>query len=117
MILVNPTNCQMAVVLLGNKSLKPEIKTFLDNKGGVPSQFITIDTMKRAQERLDVFANLLKQINAKMKLDLYRLSLPTIKNTILIGVDIVNEGNKRVMGCSASYNHYMTQYFTKTYNQ
>jgi hypothetical protein len=40
---------------------------------------------------MGVYGNLLKQINAKVRLDLYRLKIP-ITNAMVIGTDAVNEG-------------------------
>ena len=70
---VNPTNCKIVIVIIADPTIKKDIKSFLD-KGGVPSQFITASVLQRA--RMNVFSNILKQMNAKLKLDLYRLSLP-----------------------------------------
>jgi hypothetical protein len=54
--------------------------------------------------KLSVYGNILKQINAKIKLDLYRLELTNLKNTMICGVDVVNEGKTSLLGFSASYN-------------
>jgi hypothetical protein len=43
-------------------------------------------------------------MNAKVRQDLYRISLPTyLKNAMIIGVDVVNEGRKSLLGFVASY--------------
>jgi len=43
-------------------------------------------------------------MNAKVKLDLYRLSLPqSMRNTMVIGTDVVNMGHKSIIGFTASY--------------
>jgi len=42
---------------------------------GVPSQFVLVETLKRA--KIGVYSNLLKQMNAKVRQDLYRLALPS----------------------------------------
>lgn len=68
--------------------------------------------MKRA--KIGVFSNILKQMNAKVRQDLYRLSLPThLKNTMIVGVDAVNEGRQSLLGFAASYSNYLTQYFSR----
>lgn len=36
---------------------------------------------------------------------------------MLVGVDVINEGSRRLIGCSASYNMAMTQYYTRVYQQ
>jgi len=40
---------------------------------------------------MGVFGNLLKQMNAKVRLDLYRLKVP-MNNGMVVGFDVVNEG-------------------------
>lgn len=43
-------------------------------------------------------------MNAKVRQDLYRLALPShMKNTMVVGVDVVNEGRKSLLGFAASY--------------
>lgn len=56
---------------------------------------------------MGVFNNLLKQINAKSRLDLYRVKIP-LQNAMVIGVDVVNEGRKAIIGLTASYTKYYT---------
>jgi hypothetical protein len=38
---------------------------------------------------MSIFDNILKQINSKVGLDLYRLKVP-LANTMIVGVDVVN---------------------------
>jgi hypothetical protein len=96
---------------------KKKVKGFLD-KGGMPSQFIT--TKKLGGPKgvpLGVMSNLLKQMNAKVKLDLYRLNVPQFKNSMIIGIDLVMSGSSKLIGCCATSNKNMTQCFTKMYKQ
>lgn len=72
---VDPKNMDLAVVVIKRKEQKKAIKAHLD-KGGIPSQFILEDTIFRSKGKMGVFGNLLKQMNAKTKLDLYRLKIP-----------------------------------------
>lgn len=67
--------------------------------------------------KLGVYSNVLKQIQAKQKLDLYRLQLHNTKNTMVCGVDVVNEGKKTILGFSASYSLHLTQFFSRTFIQ
>lgn len=60
---------------------------------------------------MGVFGNLLKQINAKVRLDLYRLKIP-LQNAMVVGVDVVNEGRKSIIGFTASHNKFFSQYFS-----
>lgn len=64
----------IVLVLLDFPDKKKFIKQALD-KLGVPSQFLLVNTVHRAKG-LSVFTNLMKQINAKIELDLYRIQLP-----------------------------------------
>ena len=56
-------------------------------------------------------------MNAKLKLDLYRLSLPHFRNTMLIGVDVIMSGRSKLIGCSATITKNLTQCLTKLYKQ
>jgi hypothetical protein len=56
---------------------------------------------------MGVITNLLRQVNAKVGLDLYRIN-PSNKvknaNTMIVGIDVVNMGRNCVVGMTASYN-------------
>jgi hypothetical protein len=43
-------------------------------------------------------------MNAKVKQDLYNISLPCFKKTMIVGTDIVNTGGNTILGLSASVN-------------
>jgi len=64
-----------------------------------------------------VMSNLLKQMNAKVKLDLYRLSVPQFRKTMVIGIDLVMSGSSKLIGMSATSNLNLTQCFTKLEKQ
>jgi hypothetical protein len=66
---------------------------------------------------MGVFSNLLKQMNAKVRQDLYRVDLPYFKNAIIIGVDLIMNGSSKLIGCCATSSKTMTQCFTKIYSQ
>jgi len=51
-------------------------------------------------------------MNAKVKLDLYRIKIP-LPNAMVVGVDVVNEGRKSIIGLTASYTKSLTQYYSK----
>ncbi len=54
---------------------------------------------------MSVYSNIVKQINAKLKMDLYRLVLPpTFSKTMVVGVNVVNEGRKSIISLCASIN-------------
>jgi hypothetical protein len=52
-------------------------------------------------------------MNAKVKQDLYNISLPCFKKTMIIGTDIVNTGGNTILGLSASLNLQISQYYNK----
>ena len=62
---INPKSTMIVVVVLTRKDLKQKIKAQLDTMG-VPSQFVLVDTLKRAVNRntgkpaMSVFGNILK---------------------------------------------------------
>jgi len=81
------------------------IKAYLDSVG-VPSQIVLERTVGRAKPT--VYSNVLKQMNAKSSQDLYRLSIPQMKNTMQIGVDVVNMGRKSIIGMTSTFTDFMT---------
>jgi hypothetical protein len=54
-------------------------------------------------------------MNAKLNQDLYRISLPNFKNTMLVGVDVVMNGSSKLVGCCATNSNTLTQCYTKLY--
>jgi hypothetical protein len=93
-------------VVLFNPDVKKGVKSFLD-KGGVVSQFITAKKLD-GNLSLSVFSNLLKQINAKLKKDLYRVNLPHFKNSMVIGIDLIMNGCGKLIGCCATSSQNLT---------
>ena len=55
-------------------------------------------------------------MNAKVRSDLYNLSLIPLKRSMVVGTDVINEGPRRLVGCCASYNLALSQYFTRLYH-
>ena len=103
---INPKNCKIVCVVIFNPELKKGVKKFLD-EGGVPSQFVTAKKLS-GRPAMGVFSNLLKQMNAKVRQDLYRVSLPNFKNAMLIGVDLIMNGSSKLIGCCATSSITMT---------
>ena len=64
-----------------------------------------------------MMSNLLKQMNAKVKLDLYRLNVPQFRKTMVIGIDLVMSGSSKLIGMSATSNLNLTQCLTKLEKQ
>ena len=112
---VNPKECLIVCVVVFSPEVKKGVKAFLD-KGGVVSQFITAKKLG-GKLSLGVFSNLLKQINAKVKQDLYRVNLPHFKNTMVIGVDIIMNKSSKLIGCCATSSKTLTHCYTRMYKQ
>jgi aubergine len=114
---INSANCKIVCVILFKPEYKKFIKGILD-KEGVPSQFVTTKKLGGPKGApLSVMSNILKQMNAKLKLDLYRLNVPQFKNSMVIGIDLVMNGSSKLIGCCATSNKNLTQCFTKMYKQ
>ncbi len=66
-----------------------------------------------AKAKITVFSNILKQINAKVAQDLYKIEVPAnLQGTMVVGVDVVNAGRRAIIGLTASYSEHMTQHFS-----
>lgn len=84
---------------------KRVIKAALDKKG-VPSQFMLVGTVKKP---ITVYSNLLKQMNAKLKSDLYRLNVSKeFKDSMVVGVDVCHAGKDSIVGLAATYTPHLT---------
>jgi hypothetical protein len=57
---------------------------------------------------MGTFTMLVKQMNAKIKLDIYRLNIPVLRKTMVVGVDSVSKGNSVIMGLTSSINAALT---------
>lgn len=64
---------------------------------------------------MSVATNVVKQMNAKTQSDLYRINLPSFKNTMLVGVDVIMNGSSKLIGCSATNSNTLTQCYTKLF--
>lgn len=65
---------------------------------------------------MGVITNILRQMNAKAKLDLYRLDIQDKienLNPMVVGVDVVNKGRQSIIGLAATYTKTLTQHFSK----
>eukprot|EP00347_Sterkiella_histriomuscorum_P007318 403349409 len=111
---IDPLKTQIVVVILGTKTQKPRIKALLD-KMGIPSQFILSDTLYKRSKSPFLCFNIIKQMNAKLKYDLYNLSLPSLRNTMVIGTNIYHTNFKSYLGLCASMNSRISQYYSKTF--
>lgn len=74
-------------------------------------------SFKAQKMSLAVASNVVKQMNAKTQADLYRINLPSFKNTMLVGVDVIMNGSSKLIGCSATNSNTLTQCYTKLFKQ
>ena len=51
-------------------------------------------------------------MNAKVGQDLYRVSLPNLVKTMVVGTNYANSGGKTYFGFSSSYTSSLTQHYT-----
>lgn len=60
--------------------------------------------------------NILRQINAKLGGDLWRMNFhPDIsQKTMLVGIDVCHKGKKSYIGFVATYDPYLCKYYTET---
>jgi len=66
---------------------------------------------------MSVWGNILKQLNAKVPMDLYQLELKHMVDAMCVGVDTVNDGKRAIVGFTSSYNKAITQFSSKVFYQ
>lgn len=103
---------KIAVVLIRYENHYEKVKKALDQKG-IPSQFLRLDTVHKP---ITVYSNLLKQMNAKLKQDLYHINIEKdFANSMVIGVDVCHAGRNSIVGLTATYTPHLTQHFCRAY--
>jgi len=62
-----------------------------------------------------IFLNILRQINAKLGGDLWRMSFheEISKKTMLVGIDVCHKGRQSIIGFAATYDTHMCKYYTQ----
>lgn len=76
------------------------------------SQFVQAKIIDKDNDR--IYMNILRQINAKLGGDLWRMDFgPEIsKKTMLVGIDVCHKGKQSLIGFVASYDPAMCKYYT-----
>jgi aubergine-like protein len=89
------------------------LKNFINGDSPVISQFVKAGTIEKDNER--IYMNILRQINAKLGGDLWRMAFgPEIsKKTMLVGIDVCHKGKQSIIGFVATYDQYMCKYYTQ----
>lgn len=81
------------------------------------SQFVQSRTIFKNNDR--IFMNLVRQINAKLGGDLWRLKFDKeiSKKTMLVGLDVCHKGKYSTIGFVATYDPYLCKYYTQAQPQ
>jgi hypothetical protein len=91
--------------------------SFLKNKinceAPVISQFVANRTITKYNDR--IFMNIIRQMNAKIGGDLWRMSFGAeISNkTMLVGIDVCHKGKQSTIGFCATYDPYLCKYYAQ----
>ncbi len=89
------------------------VKNKINSDNPIISQFVTAKTINRDNDR--IYLNIVRQINAKLGADLWRMNFGTeISNkTMLVGIDVCHKGKQSIIGFVATYDPYMCKYYTQ----
>jgi len=109
---LDPNKTKIALVLLQREQDKHVLKSVIDGKVGVPSQFVLFKTAQKACGALAVAGNILKQMNAKIARDLYRINFSNSQDTMVVGVNAINYGKGMLFALVATYSASLSQCFT-----
>jgi len=89
------------------------LKNKINTDSPVISQFVSSKTIQKYNDR--IYINILRQINAKLGGDLWRLNFgPEIsRKTMLVGIDVCHKGKQSIIGFCATYDENMCKYYTQ----
>jgi|SanBayMetagenome_1026888.scaffolds.fasta_scaffold07949_4 hypothetical protein len=89
------------------------VKNKINSDNPIISQFVTSKTINRDNDR--IYLNIVRQINAKLGGDLWRMNFGAeISNkTMLVGIDVCHKGKQSIIGFVATYDQYMCKYYTQ----
>jgi aubergine-like protein len=74
---------------------------------------VTSKTINRNNDR--IYLNIVRQINAKLGGDLWRMSFgkEISQKTMLVGIDVCHKGKQSIIGFVATYDQYLCKYYTQ----
>lgn len=77
------------------------------------SQFVTSKIIEKDNDR--IYMNIVRQINAKLGGDLWRMSFgkEISKKTMLVGIDVCHKGKQSIIGFVATYDPFLCKYYTQ----
>jgi len=105
------------LVIMPDHSNHQDFYSFLKNKinceAPVISQFVANRTITKYNDR--IFMNIIRQMNAKIGGDLWRMSFGSeISNkTMLVGIDVCHKGKQSTIGFCATYDPYLCKYYAQ----
>ena len=102
-----PVGVQFFLVIIPDTLRQEHFYTAVKNKinsdSPIISQFGTRKTINRDNDR--IYLNIVRQINAKLGGDLWRMSFGTeiSPKTMLVGIDVCHKGKQSIIGFVATY--------------
>jgi hypothetical protein len=89
------------------------LKNIINSEYPIISQFVCIKTVNMDKDR--IYMNILRQINAKLGGDLWRMKFsPEIpKTSMLVGIDVCHKGRQSIIGFVATYDEFLCKYYTQ----
>ena len=90
------------------------LKNKINSDNPVISQFVTSKIIAKDNDR--IYMNVLRQINAKLGGDLWRIDYgkEISKKTMLVGIDVCHKGKQSIIGFVATYDQYLCKYYTQS---
>ena len=88
------------------------VKNKINSDNPIISQFVTSKTINRDKD--GIYLNIIRQINAKLGGDLWRMSFSEeiSPKTMLVGIDVCHKGKQSIIGFVATYDQYLCKYYT-----
>jgi aubergine-like protein len=89
------------------------VKNKINSDSPIISQFVTARTINRDNDR--IYLNIVRQINAKLGGDLWRMNFgqEISQKTMLVGIDVCHKGKQSIIGFVATYDPYLCKYYTQ----
>jgi aubergine-like protein len=89
------------------------VKNKINSDNPIISQFVTSKTINRDNDR--IYLNIVRQINAKLGGDLWRMNFgkDISPKTMLVGIDVCHKGKQSIIGFVATYDPYLAKYYTQ----
>jgi hypothetical protein len=88
------------------------VKNKINSDNPIISQFVTSKTINRDNDR--IYLNIVRQINAKLGGDLWRMNFgkEISSKTMLVGIDVCHKGKQSIIGFVATYDPFLCKYYT-----